>query len=251
LQHCTNIMMRFLVIFISLFIVNNLIAQDTLPKFTAIKTKEGKSIISWINDFGIVKQITIQRSTDSLRRFASIATDSTPMNRKGYFVDNNAKLVNYYYRIFIQLPEGKYLYSETKKIKREWLMPKVVIPNNIRSIQYDSIKGFYIDSIYLKVDTVELGPKPYEASDYVFTDKKGNVLITLPNAESRNFSIIFYDEKEKKVLKIPNIKESNLILERYNFYKSGWYYFEIKDGETVIEKHKLLLPPLVTPVGKQ
>ncbi len=244
-------MIRFFIILFSVTIIGNTFAQDTLPKFTALKTKDGRSIISWINDYGIVKQITIQRSTDSLRGFASIATDSMPMNRKGVFIDNKSKLVNYYYRIFIQLPEGKYLYSVTKKVKRYWQLPKIVLPKSISELSFDSIRGFYNDSSKILIDTFTVDPKIFVASDYIFTDKKGNVLITLPNAENRNFSIVFYDENEKQVLKIPKVKESNLILERYNFYKSGWYYFELKDGNIVIEKHRFLLTPLVIPLGKQ
>jgi hypothetical protein len=251
LQHCKIYMTRFLFLLITFIFIGSITAQDTLPKFSAIKKKDGTAIISWINDFGIVKQITIQRSTDSLRRFVSIATDSAPMNRKGIFIDNKAKLVNYYYRIFIQLPEGKYLYTATQKVKRDWLLPKVVLPKVISNIYYDSIKGIFWDSTQLINDTVETGPKPFVPSDYIFTDKKGNVLITLPNAETRNFSIVFYNENDKQVLKIPKVKEGSLILERYNFYKSGWYYFELKDGNRLIEKHKFLLPPLIAPIGKQ
>jgi hypothetical protein len=242
--------MRILFVVISILFFGITNAQDTLPKFTAIKKKDGTAIISWINDYGIVKQITVQRSTDSVRRFASISTDSTPMNRRGYFVDKKAKMVDYYYRIFIQLPEGKYLYTVTQKVKREWLMPRIILPKNIRrGIVFDSIRGVYIDSLYNIVDTlvVSTGLKPFVASDYIFTDKKGNVLVILPNADTRNYSIQFFDENERQVLQVPNVKESNLILERYNFYKSGWYNFSIKDGERIIEQHKFYLPPLALP----
>jgi hypothetical protein len=60
----------------------------------------------------------------------------------------------------------------------------------------------------------------------------------LPNAETKQYRVVFYDENNKQVLSIPRVKESNLILEKYNFSHSGWYYYEIYDGNKLFEKHK-------------
>jgi hypothetical protein len=79
--------------------------QDTLPNFSVLKMKDGLSNVKWINDYGIVKQITIQRSTDSLKRFASIATIENAMAKKVVFIDKKSKGTNFFYRIFVQLPE--------------------------------------------------------------------------------------------------------------------------------------------------
>jgi hypothetical protein len=239
------------------------VAQDTLPKFTLFKKLDGGTQLDWINDYGIVKQITIQRSTDSLKRFASIGSDTTPMDRRGFFIDKKAKLTNYFYRIFIQLPEGKYFYTSSKRL------PKGTKPstgpiykldtNKTNTTQIynkallDSLLKAGLDSAAIKKldSTIFVIPKPvFTPSDYIFTDKKGNVLVLLPSAESKFYSISFFDENNRKVLFIKKVQESNLILERYNFYKSGWYFFEIKEKDTLIEKHKFYLPPLIiTPLN--
>ena len=39
-----------------------LVAQDTLPRFTATTRGTGKVIISWSNPYPVVSQISIQRS---------------------------------------------------------------------------------------------------------------------------------------------------------------------------------------------
>lgn len=203
------------------------IAQDTLPNFSAIKKKDGTAFLTWVNDYGIVKQITIQRSTDSLRRFASIGTFPNAMAKKGMFIDAKTKLVDHYYRIFIQLPEGNYFYTPAQKVKR-----------------FDDISNtIIIDSSIINQDT-SLKNKPivFVPSDYIFTDKKGNVIITLPNAETRFYKVVFLDANNKPFLTIPRVKESNLIMEKYNFYKSGWYYFEIYLEGKLMEKHQFQIP---------
>ena len=91
------------------------IAQDTLPNFTVLKKIDGIALIKWANDYGVVKQITIQRSTDSLKRFATIFTSPNALAKNGEFLDSKSKNVNFYYRIFIQLPEGVYFYTKSKR----------------------------------------------------------------------------------------------------------------------------------------
>jgi hypothetical protein len=202
------------------------IAQDTLPNFSVVKNKEAFSIISWYNDYGIVKQITIQRSTDSLKRFASIATIPNAMTKKGVFLDKKSKFTNFYYRIYVQLPEGQFFYTKSARV-------------GSKESKKDSLMQVLIDSTVVNIDTANNNkPKTFVPSDYIFTDKKGNIIITLPNAESKNYSITFYDEANNKVLQVPKVKESSLILEKYNFIRSGWYYFEIMEQGKLLERHK-------------
>jgi hypothetical protein len=201
------------------------IAQDTLPNFSVIKNKEGLSIISWVNDYGIVKQITIQRSTDSLKRFASVATIPNAMSKKGFFLDKKSKSTNFYYRIYIQLPEGQFFYTQSAKV-------------GSKQLTKDPALNVFIDSSLLSIDTFGNKPKPFVPSDYIFTDKKGNIIISLPSAETKQYSILFFDENNNKVLQIPKVKESSLILEKYNFIRSGWYYFEIMEKGKLLERHK-------------
>ncbi|MBS1565305.1 MAG: hypothetical protein JST39_13005, partial [Bacteroidetes bacterium] len=50
-------------------------AQDTLPRFTLLNKGNGRIIVSWTNPYkDKVHQLSIQRSTDSLRNFKTILT---------------------------------------------------------------------------------------------------------------------------------------------------------------------------------
>lgn len=209
-------------------------AQDTLPRFNAWKRAGNQAEINWINDYGVVKQITVQRSTDSLRRFASIYSSPNPMAKHGAYVDVKTNGYQYYYRIYIQLPDGVYFYTASQK---------AIIDSSMIGLDGKPLPANVRDEKGLKPPVNGITPKPlvFVPSDYVFSDRKGNIIINLPGAENKKYSIVFKDERDHEVLRIKHVKESNLILERTNFYKSGWYFFEIYDGETLFEKHKVQL----------
>lgn len=213
---------------------NNVCAQDTLPKFNAWKRAGNQAEINWINDYGVVKQITVQRSTDSLKRFASVYSSANPMAKHGTYLDARTNGYQYYYRIFVQLPEGVYFYTPSQK---------AVIDSSMIGLDGKPLPANLREEKGLKPPVNGLTPKPlvFVPSDHVFSDKKGNIIINLPGAENKKFSIIFKDDRDQEVLRIKQVKESNLILERTNFYKSGWYFFEIYEGDTLYEKHKVQL----------
>ena len=52
--------------------------QDTLPKFTVTNAGATRNIVGWVNTYGLVKQISIQRSFDSLTNFKTILSVADP-----------------------------------------------------------------------------------------------------------------------------------------------------------------------------
>ena len=64
-------------------------SQDTLPDFTVVN-RNGKVILSWVNDFPVIKQLSIQRSPDSLKGFKT-------------------------YKLYILLDNGNYMFSTAQK----------------------------------------------------------------------------------------------------------------------------------------
>ncbi len=234
------------------FVCNYANAQDTLPNFSAQKMKDGHAYLNWYNDYGIVKQITVQRGLDSLKGFASVGSTPNAMTKNGSFADKKTKGNHYYYRLFVQLPEGQYFYTKSKRVLP--YIPNGMSTSSIKTPKKDSLTNdtsnavrtpivtTTVDGLQIPRDTIVIiKPKPFVASDYVFTDKKSNVIIILPDAEKKNYSIIFYDENDKQILNVPKVKESNLILEKYNFMRSGWYYYKVMEGSKVFEEHKFLI----------
>ena len=100
-----------------LFIVLSLIgfsaaAQDTLPQFTIINRGNERIVISWTNPYGTrIKQLSIQRSFDSLRNFRTILTVPDATVPQNGYVDTKATNDHMFYRLYILLDSGRYSFS--------------------------------------------------------------------------------------------------------------------------------------------
>ena len=90
-------------------------AQETLPKFSASLKPNGKVIISWHNNYPVVSQISIQRSFDSLKNFTTLLTVPDASVAENGFVDSKAANTRMFYRLFIVLDNGKYIFTKSKR----------------------------------------------------------------------------------------------------------------------------------------
>ena len=89
--------------------------QKPLPEFSVTTRGNGKIIIGWQNAYPVVTQISIQRSYDSLRNYKTILTVPDPSVPQNGFVDTKAPTEFQYYRLFIVLDSGKYLFTKARK----------------------------------------------------------------------------------------------------------------------------------------
>jgi hypothetical protein len=90
-------------------------AQDTLPHFSVTVRGAGKILVSWHNPFSTISQISIQRSSDSLKDFTTLLTVPDPMLPEDGVVDAKASDPNFFYRLFIVLQGGNYLFSHSQR----------------------------------------------------------------------------------------------------------------------------------------
>ncbi|MBC8032520.1 MAG: hypothetical protein H7Y03_00115 [Chitinophagaceae bacterium] len=91
-------------------------AQETLPQFSAMDKGSGRIIISWSNPYrDTIRQLSIQRSFDSLRSFKSILTLPDPTVPQNGYVDGQAPSARMYYRLYILLDNGRFLFSKSKR----------------------------------------------------------------------------------------------------------------------------------------
>lgn len=79
-------------------------------------------------------------------------------------------------------------------------------------------------------------------SSRIYTGKDNNVIISLPDADKKNYALKFFEENGTLVLEIPKIKESFLTLEKVNFSHAGIFNFELFEEGKLIEKHKFYIP---------
>ena len=68
------------------------------------------------------------------------------------------------------------------------------------------------------------------------------MVINLPHADNRRYSIRFFDEENKFLFELNRVRENYLIIEKVNFLHAGWFYFELFENGKMIEKNKLFIP---------
>jgi len=235
-------------------------AQDTLPRFT-LKNRFGKVIVSWINPFDSVVQISIQRSPDSLKGFKTIATLPDPNVPANGYLDGKAPNTTQFYKIYVQQTRGRYLVTraqkpvvDTSRIVTAPASPKPTIrltaADTAQWIKMEMAgvtrQGFkyvdgkkVIDSATVVIQEIKNSFRP---SVHIYTNREGNVVIALPEVKTSQYSIRFFLENGTEVLQLNKVKEPLLTLDKSNFMHSGWFRFELYENEVLKEKNRFYLP---------
>ena len=213
----------------------NLFAQDSLPGFSAKNVGGNRIIVSWNNNLGNVKQISIQRSFDSLQNFKSILTVANPELPQNGYMDTKAAHDRMFYRLFILLDKGIYLFSESKK-------PLI---DTARKLDISGKLNKYIGLDSINVPGIGINnksrPDIFIPSIHVNTQKDGYLRINLPDDENKKFSIKFFEDDGTFLFEIKEIKERTFKIDKSSFYHSGWFHFELYEKGKLIEKNKFLL----------
>ena len=212
--------------FILMIFCPGVFAQDTLPKFSVTNAGKNRIIIGWVNNYSLVKQISIQRSFDSVGIYKTILSVTDPNAKQNGFADTKAPNDHMFYRLFVVLDKGEFIFTKPKK-------PIL-----------DTTATVSIEEPIKKVDSIKTEPpKPsgFVPSVYVFTNKEGYVFINLPDAPQKKYSIKFFEEDDSFLFEIKLVQEPALTLDKTNFMHAGWFKFELYDNEKLIEKNKFYL----------
>jgi hypothetical protein len=106
-------------------------AQDSLPKFSLVNKGGNRVIVSWTNSYGKgIKQLSIQRSADSTKNFTSILTLPDPTVPQNGYADTKAPNGRMFYRLFILLDSGKYVFSVSKRPFQDTVKTRPVAKEN-------------------------------------------------------------------------------------------------------------------------
>jgi len=205
-----------LVVFFSL--QNISFAQDTLPKISVTQLGN-KVLVSWTNPYTSVTTINIQRSPDSLNNFKTIGSVLNVKSTTNGFADTKEFIPSQYYRLFISFEGGTYIFTESHK-------PGI-----------DTLKSLpQVQEVQQPVNTW------FVPSKHVYTGKDNNVIISLPDAERKKYSIKFFEEDGTPLFELKKIPESFLTLDKVNFIHSGLFNYELYDNRIIIERHKIYIP---------
>jgi hypothetical protein len=64
----------------------------------------------------------------------------------------------------------------------------------------------------------------------------------LPDAAKRHYTVKFFDENNKLLFQLSEIRDPSLLLDKTNFHHAGWFHFELYDGDQLKEKNKFFIP---------
>lgn len=198
-------------------------AQDTLPGFSAVIKPGNRIVISWTNNYTKISQISIQRSTDSLRNFKTIVTVPDPNNPQNGFVDTKAPYGAIFYRLFIVIDKSKYEFTPSQKPGRD-----------TARLMAEALKS--------ESPRVNAPVASYRVSRYVYTEKYGNVMIALPDAKEKKYSVSFFSDDNRPLFEVKDIRSASLIVDKTNFVHSGWFWFELFENGALKERQRFFLP---------
>lgn len=241
------IMKKIILFFLLIFVCfgKDLFAQDTLPHFSLRNVGNRRIVIEWHNRFENIKQISIQRSPDSLRNFKTILTVADAMLPENGYLDTKATSDFMFYRLYIMLDKGVFLFSETKKpiydtavagVAKRGMMIKTDSPRLTSTLPTDSgFNGQIVVSNKPKTET-------WVPSKYVYTLKDGYIRISLPEEPDKKYNIKFFTLRDEFLFELKDIKEKNFKIDKASFYHAGWFRFELYENDVLKEKNRFYLP---------
>jgi len=238
-------------------------AQETLPGIT-VKNLNGQIIVSWVNNYKIpVSNINIQRSYDSLKNYTTIGSVLNPQNLENGYADSKPPYNKMYYRVFVSFEGGSYVFSKVARPVKE--IPEVDTSrsnSNYTVAAADTsfpflIKGRDRAAVQTINDPKNKDPRNIQPkttlppindpeiitypSRRIFTAKDNNIVIVLPEAENKKYTVKFFEENDAPLFELNKLHENYLIVEKVNFVHAGWFHFEIYENGKLIEKNKFFI----------
>ena len=95
---------------------SSVFAQDTLPKFSVRNAGNNRIIIGWVNQFPNIRQISIQRSFDSLKNYKTILSVADAKAVQNGFADTKAPNDHMFYRLFYAMEGGAFFLQKQKNL---------------------------------------------------------------------------------------------------------------------------------------
>lgn len=219
-------------------------SQDTLPKVRVTLLGGRKALVSWINPYNNITSISIQRSGDSIRNFKSIGSVLNVGAQENGFVDQKEFLPNeQYYRLFITFDGGTYLFTEAHQPVTDTTSQYLTVKEKLQeAIEKQEVKEPVTPKAKIEKKP-ELPPvKLFVPSAFVHTGKDHNVIISLPDAEHKKYTIRFYEDDGTFLFELKKIPESYLVMDKANFNHSGLFRFELFDNGILKQTHKFYIP---------
>ncbi len=219
-----------LALFVLLTLKSN--SQNVLPDFSATTRGGGKTIISWNNAYPVVTQISIQRSFDSLRNYKTILTVPDPRIPQNGFVDSKSPTDFQFYRLFIVLDSGKYLFTKPKRAV--WDTSKVVQTPTLPKKEENNRIITEIPKTDTSSTVVTEPPKVPRPPKNYYVKRRDSIVMQFTESNLKAFrDSLLYKTKDTLVFR----SGDTLLIKPFvpkEVYRPSIYVFTGKDGNVTI-----------------
>lgn len=102
----------------------------------------------------------------------------------------------------------------------------------------------FVDQVAKPLQKIEPTTKDdiFNPSGFIFTNSEGNLVIALPDVHKKKFSLHVMTKEGQPIFEMKNIKEPLLQIDKSNFYKSGWFKYELYEAGKLREKNRFFIP---------
>lgn len=102
----------------------------------------------------------------------------------------------------------------------------------------------YVNQVVKPIEKIDITAKDdiFNPSGFIFTNNEGNLVIALPDVHKKKFSLHVFTKEGNPVFEMKNIKEPLLQIDKSNFYKSGWFKYELFEAGKLREKNRFFIP---------
>ena len=211
-------------------------AQEYLPSFSVDVLPNNRYKVSWLNPHANCVQLSIQRSTDSLKNFKTILSAKNPELEENGFIDYTAPAKSrVYYKIFYALKGGDYYFSEVIGVGK-------VISNEEETGNHKKYFGNTTKPLWGEDDAdLFLADNAKNMSLHIYTEKGSYLVISLPKAKQHHYKLIIYDKSNTILFETGRITETRLIVEKVNFSATGYYKYELFENGKLIERNRFYI----------
>ncbi len=235
---------RYLLTAVVLFLAGAARAQPLLPDLIGV-TQKGVNVLAWTSQYDGIKSISVQRSSDSVYNYTTIGYVRNLKKGPQGFIDGHPLPGANWYRLYIAFASDLTWTSNRFKISVDsaaLLRGAVLGPNDslqrmvpaavlaLANARVDTTgrdSGTVHATIPVLTDPSDV-VEAYIKSQYVFTNPfTGHVNVELPDVRSTQYTLRFYDGANHRVLDIPRIPESPVVIDKRNFGRRGLYRFEL------------------------
>jgi len=214
-------MLKFCKTVVLTVIILHAAAQNPLPDFSVDSLGKNRTRISWVNSFGAgIIQISVQSSYDSVKNFRTFFSSPSPQLPQNGIVDTRPSGGRMYYRIFYAYSGGSYMFTKTRSVGSG---PVTQTDQPNPNINTEPIVNYNVPSRYVSIN------------------QHGFPEIKLPDAAAKKYRIVFFDENHAEIFALNKITDTDLVVDKTNFLHAGTFYFELYNGDKLVEKNKIYL----------